>query len=118
MRVRDPQQPSIYARAVAEQLAGQTPELVVSRMVKSARTGKVLIDWSQNNPAKTTVAPYSLRAQEQPTVSTPLDWDEVRRCRQPSDLVFTAPEALARVQRRSDLWAGTREPGPPLPQQH
>ncbi len=115
VQVRDPDRTSIYARAMAEQLAGQTPALVVSRMAKSARTGKVFIDWSQNNPAKTTVAPYSLRARERPTVSTPLDWDEVRRCRQPSDLVFTPPEVLARVQRCGDLWAGTREPGPPLP---
>jgi DNA ligase D-like protein (predicted polymerase)/DNA ligase D-like protein (predicted 3'-phosphoesterase) len=115
IRVSEPQQSSAYARAVAEQLAGQTPELVVSRMAKSVRTGKVFIDWSQNNPAKTTVAPYSLRAREQPTVSTPVDWDEVHRCRQPSDLVFTAPEVLARVQRSGDLWAGTREPGPLLP---
>jgi bifunctional non-homologous end joining protein LigD len=114
LRVRDPQQTSTYARAVAEQLAGQTPELVVSRMAKSIRTGKVLIDWSQNNPAKTTVAPYSLRAREQPTVSTPVDWDEVRRCRKPSHLVFTAPEVLARVQHSGDLWAGTRQPEPPL----
>jgi bifunctional non-homologous end joining protein LigD len=75
----------------------------------------VFIDWSQNDPAKTTVAPYSLRARQKPTVSTPLDWDEVRRCRQPSDLMFTAPEVLTRVQRMGDLWAGTRKPGPPLP---
>jgi DNA ligase D-like protein (predicted polymerase)/DNA ligase D-like protein (predicted 3'-phosphoesterase) len=115
VRVSEPQQSSAYARAVAEQLAGQTPELVVSRMTKSVRAGKVFIDWSQNNPAKTTVAPYSLRAREQPTVSTPVNWDEVHRCRQPSDLVFTAPEVLARVQRSGDLWVGTREPGPPLP---
>ncbi len=115
VRVRDPQRSSAYARAVAEQLAGQTPKLVVSRMAKSVRAGKVFIDWSQNNPAKTTVAPYALRAREQPTVSTPVDWDEVRSCRQPSDLVFTAPEVLARVQYSGDLWAGTRQPGSPLP---
>ncbi|MGH3934574.1 MAG: non-homologous end-joining DNA ligase, partial [Pseudonocardiaceae bacterium] len=115
VRVRDSERTSAYARAVAEQLAGQTPELVVSRMAKSVRTGKVFIDWSQNNPAKTTVAPYALRAREQPTVSTPVDWDEVRGCRQPSDLVFTAPEVLARVQRSGDLWAGTREPGASVP---
>ena len=114
VRVRDPARTSTYAREVAEQLAGQSPELVVARMAKSARTGKVLIDWSQNNPAKTTVAPYSLRAQEQPTMSTLLDWDEVRHCRQPSDLVFTSPEVLTRAQRTGDLWAGTREPGPPF----
>ncbi|HKR50357.1 MAG TPA: non-homologous end-joining DNA ligase [Pseudonocardiaceae bacterium] len=115
VRMRNPERSSAYARAVAEQLAEQTPQLVVSRMAKSVRTGKVFIDWSQNNPAKTTVALYSLRARERPTVSTPLDWDEVRDCRQPSDLVFTAPDVLARVQHLGDLWAGTREPGPPLP---
>jgi DNA ligase D-like protein (predicted polymerase)/DNA ligase D-like protein (predicted 3'-phosphoesterase) len=115
VRVSDPERTATYARAVAEQLAEQAPDLVVSRMAKTIRTGKVFIDWSQNNPAKTTVAPYSLRAREQPTVSTPLDWEEVRCCRQPSDLVYTAPEVLARVERSGDLWAGTREPGPPLP---
>jgi bifunctional non-homologous end joining protein LigD len=47
-------------------------------MAKSERTGKVFIDWSQNNPAKTTVSPYSLRALERPSVSTPLTWDEVQ----------------------------------------
>ncbi len=118
VQVRDPEQTSSYARAVAEQLARQTPQLVVSRMAKSVRTGKVFIDWSQNNPAKTTVAPYALRAREQPTVSTPLHWDEVHRCQQPSDLVFTAPQVLARIQHSGDLWAGTRQPGPPLPHRH
>ena len=57
----------------------RTPRLVVSRMTKSLRPGKVLIDWSQNNGSKTTVAPYSLRAREHPTVSTPVTWDEVGR---------------------------------------
>ena len=52
-------------------------------MTRSLRTGKVLIDWSQNNGSKTTVAPYSLRAREHPTVSTPVTWDEVAACRAP-----------------------------------
>ncbi|MGH3874430.1 MAG: non-homologous end-joining DNA ligase [Pseudonocardiaceae bacterium] len=115
VRVRDPEQTSGYARAVAEQLAGRHPGQVTARMAKAARSGKVFIDWSQNNPAKTTVAPYSLRARERPTVSTPLDWDEVRSCRQPSDLLFTAPDVLTRVQLTGDLWAGTRQPAPSLP---
>ena len=59
-------------------------------MTRSLRTGKVLIDWSQNNGSKTTVAPYSLRARQFPTVSTPVTWDEVEACRQPQDLFFTA----------------------------
>jgi len=65
----------------------------------------VLIDWSQNNGAKTTVAPYSLRAREHPTVSTPVTWDEVTACRKPADLFFTAPDVLARAEGDGDLFA-------------
>jgi bifunctional non-homologous end joining protein LigD len=74
-------------------------------MTRSLRTGKVLIDWSQNNGSKTTVAPYSLRARQFPTVSTPVTWDEVEACRQPPDLFFTAPDTLARVTDHGDLFA-------------
>ena len=77
----------------------------MSRMTRSLRTGKVLIDWSQNNGSKTTVAPYSLRAREHPTVSTPVSWDEVTACRAPEDLFFTAPDVLARVAEHGDLFA-------------
>jgi bifunctional non-homologous end joining protein LigD len=69
------------------------------------RTGKVLIDWSQNNGSKTTIAPYSLRARQFPTVSTPVSWDEVESCRRPQDLFFTAETVLDRVTRRGDLFA-------------
>ena len=69
------------------------------------RTGKVLIDWSQNNGSKTTVAPYSLRARQSPTVSTPVSWDEVEACRRPEELFFTAPDTLDRVDRLGDLFA-------------
>jgi len=74
-------------------------------MTKSLRPGKVLIDWSQNNGSKTTIAPYSLRAREHPTVSTPVTWDEVAACRDVSDLFFTAPNVLARVEEHGDLFA-------------
>jgi bifunctional non-homologous end joining protein LigD len=74
-------------------------------MTRSLRTGKVLIDWSQNNGSKTTVAPYSLRARQFPTVSTPVTWDEVEACRQPPDLFFTAHDTLARVTDHGDLFA-------------
>ena len=67
-----------FAKAVAELLEEAEPELVVSRMTKARRTGRVLIDWSQNDSRKTTVCVYSLRARERPTVSTPVEWDEVR----------------------------------------
>jgi bifunctional non-homologous end joining protein LigD len=96
---------SALARDLAERLERDMPRLVVSRMTRSLRTGKVLIDWSQNNGSKTTVAPYSLRAREHPTVSTPVTWDEVAGCRAPEDMFFTAPDVLARVGEHGDLFA-------------
>jgi bifunctional non-homologous end joining protein LigD len=96
--------PSRYARALAQRLETSHPKLVVSKMAKDLRRGKVFIDWSQNNPAKTTVAAYSLRAREEPTVSTPLTWDEVAGG---GALRFTATDVLARIERHGDLWAGT-----------
>ncbi|MFI9594066.1 non-homologous end-joining DNA ligase [Nonomuraea sp. NPDC052265] len=98
------EEPSAYARRLAQALEKKHPEEVVSVMAKKARPGKVFIDWSQNNPAKTTVAPYSLRARERPTVSTPLLWEEVEDCEHPDDLVFIAPDVLARVEKHGDLF--------------
>ena len=63
-----------YAHELAKKMESEHPKLVVSRMTKSLRPGKVLVDWSQNNTAKTTVAPYSLRARAGATVSTPISW--------------------------------------------
>jgi bifunctional non-homologous end joining protein LigD len=94
-----------YAREVAERFERSHPDLVVSRMAKAVRPGKVLVDWSQNNTAKTTVTPYSLRARNEPTVSTPLTWDEVAACRSATDLVFTSDEVLERVELHGDLFA-------------
>src|SRR3712207_6031085 len=98
-----------FAKAVAELLEQAEPDLVVSRMTKSLRPGKVLVDWSQNDDAKTTVNVYSLRAKDRPTVSTPVTWDEVRACHEaedPSLLVFDAGQVLERVERDGDLFAG------------
>ena len=97
-----------FAKAVAELLEQQAGELVVSRMTKNLRGGKVLVDWSQNDEKKTTVNVYSLRARERPTVSTPLAWDEVRACAEAGDpdmLVFDARQVLERVERDGDLFA-------------
>ena len=99
------EQASALAKDLAERLERDMPRLVVSRMTRSLRTGKVPIDWSQNNGSKTTVAPYSLRAREHPTVSTPVTWDEVASCRAPEDMFFTAPDVLARVSEHGDLFA-------------
>ena len=101
------QETSDLAKGLAERLEQEQPKLVVSRMTKALRPGKVLIDWSQNNSAKTTIAPYSLRAREQPTVSTPVTWDEVAACEQAGDLVFTADDVVARVAESGDLFAST-----------
>ncbi|SDI77009.1 non-homologous end-joining DNA ligase [Nonomuraea jiangxiensis] len=98
------EEPSVYAKRLAQLLAKEQPAEVVSVMSKKARPGKVFIDWSQNNPAKTTVAPYSLRARERPTVSTPLMWEEVEACERAEDLVFEAHDVLARVEKHGDLF--------------
>jgi bifunctional non-homologous end joining protein LigD len=74
-------------------------------MKKDLRGGKVLVDWSQNNGAKTTVLVYSLRARPRPTVSTPVTWDEVEDGSEGAPLVFTAPDVLDRVDRMGDLFA-------------
>jgi bifunctional non-homologous end joining protein LigD len=97
-----------FAKAVAELLEESEPELIVSRMTKTRREGKVLIDWSQNDQNKTTVCAYSLRATELATVSTPLEWDEVRAALDRGDadaLRFDAGAVLERVAERGDLFA-------------
>jgi bifunctional non-homologous end joining protein LigD len=97
-----------FSRAVAELLEAEQPDLVVSRMTKSIRGGKVFVDYSQNDEHKTTVSVYSLRARERPTVSTPVTWDEVRECLDAGDpgrLVFEAREVLERVAEQGDLFA-------------
>ncbi len=96
------------AHDVATTLENEHPGLVTSNMRKSLRREKVLIDWSQNHPAKTTVGVYSVRARPRPTVSTPVTWEEVRNCLesgQPSTLEFTTSDVLARVEEQGDLFA-------------
>lgn len=104
-----------YARKLAQQLEKEHPKLVVWNMKKELRTGKVLVDWSQNNSAKTTIAVYSLRARATPTVSTPVTWDEVEACTDPGDLRFTSADVLARVADLGDLFAPCLEGGQALP---
>jgi bifunctional non-homologous end joining protein LigD len=97
-----------FAKAVAELLEQSEPELIVSRQTKAQREGKVLIDWSQNDQNKTTVCAYSLRAADRPTVSTPLEWDEVRAALDSGDasaLSFEAGAVLERIAERGDLFA-------------
>jgi bifunctional non-homologous end joining protein LigD len=97
-----------FARRVAEVLEQRMPELVVSRMTKRLRPGKVLVDWSQNDRHKTTATVYSLRARERPTASTPVSWEEVEVCHQRRDereLTFGADELLERAADQGDLFA-------------
>ena len=76
-------------------------------MKRSLRPGKVFIDWSQNARFKTTIAVYSLRGRDRPTVSTPVTWDEVSDAADGEPLTFTAAELLERVERFGDLFAET-----------
>ena len=96
-----------FAHALARLLEDQHRELVVSDMKKELRKGKVLVDWSQNDEHKTTIAVYSLRAREHPTVSTPVKWEEVEHMlkkKDPGLLVFEADQVLKRVEKMGDLF--------------
>jgi len=97
-----------FAHAIARLLEQEHPELVVSEMKKAVRNNKVFVDWSQNDQHKTTIAVYSLRAREQPTVSTPVTWEEVEQTLKKKDaqrLVFEASDVLKRVEKMGDLYA-------------
>ncbi len=108
-----------FAKAIAQLLEKQTPDLVVSKMKKVEREGKVFVDWSQNHRSKTTIAVYSLRARERPTASTPITWDEVEAAADSGDgstLVFEAGEVLERIEDQGDLFAPVLELSQELPE--
>ena len=95
------------SRVLAEHLEREHPNLVVSKMAKALRKGKVLVDWSQNDEHKTTICVYSLRAKERPTVSTPVNWKEVEitlKKKNAKLLTFTSDQVLARVEKQDDLF--------------
>ena len=115
VKVSSAERTSRYAKELATRLAGEHPELVTAVMAKNRRHGKVFVDWDQNRPTKTTVAPYSLRARDHPTVSTPVTWDEVRACREHDDLVFDAEDVLERVEADGDPLADMAEHAAHLP---
>jgi bifunctional non-homologous end joining protein LigD len=101
-----------YARRLAEEFERRMPRLVVSRMTKALRPGKVLLDWSQNNPSKTTISPYSLRGRERPTAAAPRTWDELEA----GGLVqLTADEVVERLTRDGDLLTPLLDAGPRVP---
>ncbi|MCY0948302.1 non-homologous end-joining DNA ligase [Streptomyces sp. H27-S2] len=116
------EQVSAYAKQLAQEAERELPDLVVHRMAKALRPGKVFVDHSQNAAAKTTAAPYTLRARPRPTVSAPVSWDEVADCRTASDLVFLADDIAPRLALDGDLFAplinlnrAGRLPGRPRP---
>ena len=114
---QDAETVSGYAKRIAEELAAMVPGSITARMTKAVRPGKVFIDWSQNAAAKTTVTPYSLRAQEFPTASTPLTWDEVEAVATGSAEPhhYRAGEVLERIEEHGDLLADLLTEGPMLP---
>ena len=96
-----------FAHAIARLLEEEHPDKVVSDMKKTLRVGKIFVDWSQNDDHKTTINVYSLRAKDQPTVSTPVTWKEVGEClkkRDPEMLVFTSDQVLKRVEKTGDIF--------------
>jgi len=101
-----------FSHALAQLLEHEHPDTVVSDMKKQLRTGKVFVDWSQNDEHKTTIGVYSLRAREHPTASTPVTWEEVERALKKKDtnlLVFEAKQVVARFEKTGDLFAPVLE---------
>lgn len=98
---------SEFAFAIAKVLEQQLPGLVTSNMARAERSGKVFIDWSQNSRSKTTIAAYSLRGKDRPTVSTPLTADETSDCADGEPLSFDSADVLERVEELGDLFAPT-----------
>jgi bifunctional non-homologous end joining protein LigD len=111
-------QTKALSRALAGHLEREHVDLVVSKMLKSLRKGKVLVDWSQNDEHKTTICVYSLRAKEEPTVSTPVAWDEVANClkkKKAGLLKFRSDQVLGRVVKMGDIFASVEELKQKLP---
>ena len=108
---------SAYAKRIAIEAEQALPDLALSKMARALRPGKVFVDHSQNNQAKTTAAPYTLRAQPYPTVSTPLTWDELARARRADELVMLATDLPDRIAEHGDLLSPLLSPGAarPLP---
>ncbi|MEU3519057.1 non-homologous end-joining DNA ligase [Streptomyces sp. NPDC006654] len=96
---------SEYAKGLAVEAERAMPRLVVHRMTRSLRPGKVFVDWSQNAGRKTTATPYTVRARREPMVSAPVTWEEVAECRAAGQLVFRPEDIAPRVQDHGDLLA-------------
>ncbi|MCP3821715.1 non-homologous end-joining DNA ligase [Streptomyces sp. A3M-1-3] len=111
------EQVSAYAKRLAQEAERELSGLVVHKMARALRPGRVFVDFSQNAAAKTTATPYTLRARTEPTVSTPVTWEEVAGCQEPGQLVFHAGDISGRLERYGDLLGPLTDPGQarPLP---
>lgn len=108
----------LFSHALAQLLEQEHPKEVVSDMKRNLRTGKVFVDWSQNDEHKTTIAVYSLRAREHPTVSTPISWGEVEKALKKKDaglLVFESKDVIKRFDKMGDLFEPVLELKQKLP---
>lgn len=108
------------SRSLAQHLEGEHGDLVTSNMSKAVRKGKVFVDWSQNDEHKTTICVYSLRAKEEPTVSTPVRWDEVENClkKEKNELLkFRSDQVLARIEKLGDLFEPVEQIKQKLPKE-
>jgi len=112
------EQVTAYAKQLAQEAEAELPDLVVHRMTRSLRPGKVFVDFSQNAAAKTTATPYTLRARPEPTVSTPVTWEEIEGADNPADLVFLAADIAPRLQRYGDLLGPLTDPNQARPLPH
>lgn len=104
-----------FARAVAEVLASRLPDRIVARVARTERAGRILVDWGQNDRHKSIVCAYLMRARPQPTVSTPVTWEELEAAERPADLTFGPHDALDRVEHHGDLFAPVLEDRQGLP---
>jgi len=106
------------SRVLAQHLEREHADLVTSNMSKAVRKGKVFVDWSQNDEHKTTICVYSLRAREEPTVSTPVSWNEVENCLKKKNaglLKFRSDQVLSRVEKLGDLFEAVEKLKQKLP---
>lgn len=110
-----------FAKSVAKYLENKYPQKVVSNMKKNLRANKILVDWSQNDPHKTTVCPYSLRARQHPSVSTPVSWQEVEavaKSKNGFSIDFTMQDVLDRVSKIGDIFEPVAKLSQNLPQSY
>jgi bifunctional non-homologous end joining protein LigD len=102
-----------YVKALNASLARGYPDFFVAAMSVQQRAGRIYVDYNQNLAGRNTIAPYSMRGRERPTVATPVTWDELGAVRGPDDLRFSPEDVLARVARHGDLAADLLNPDPP-----